>query len=678
MAVDVIKLAELDKIKGVQARLDAADQKVNDVFSAFNIPDDITDNSEKVSYALTEIGDNQTARTELREKNEAAQKEFALGNKSIEEDFIAMTNIGNKRIARYAEKMAVLEEEFKTKELESENKKNALIAINDEITALNNEKVEIQGLDGKGGKIGEEIAKANVAKDEASEIARQMKEIDKKIKEIDAKILKIKEANKNTNDPEELKKNAEEIAVLQGDKVNLKKERIDLSNKHIEKKNEQSEYSKNVTNLENDVLNLDSKIEAKDAEKDVIENELRLTPIVGDEIKQAREDFEAKKQEYILTVDSMEKTLNERGINVKAARLPEEPIVGADDPIVVTEADPLIVSEADPLIVTQADPLIVPEPDPLVVPEPDQNKKKNEKNENKDNKEKTSTNSAPQNDVQFGPFQNEALPVVTPEEKKKANFDYITGYSDSGVGLSSDERLQRIKSEIGGRDFEAMVRAFEELKKSPSKLTKDEKTKLQELMETDQKNLAQTIKDIDGTKLEEICALAKCNISKKDLKSLYYYSFEAQNKNTEKLGKANYGILSGFKHMPANSKSNWEKIVTDFAKNKETMAPEDVATFEKYIITPLKFGTLNEQSKVLYQGPVKKLFSNFVVQFEGGNKLTEDIRAAIAKSEVPVGQKNNPNRKSQDFADCINQIEPNPPIHENGNRTEEERNKDGR
>jgi|GEM_PF-3016129 len=666
MAIDQIKLVELDIINKLKSRLDAAEQKGNDVFSGYNIPDDVTDNNTKLSYALTEIGDDQTARNELRDKNLEAQKNLELTNKNIEEDFVNMTNLGNSRIEKYSDKIKALEEEYKTKTSQDENKKNEITSIDEEIKALDSKKAEIQGIDGKGGKIAEAKSKSVKAKDEAKDLAKRIFDIEAKIKEIDKKIEKLNEANKTTNDPEELKKNAEEIASLQGNKSILIKDRVDLAKQYQEKEDEKGQYEQNIRSLQGELLNLDSEIIAKSADKNTIQNELRLSPIVGNELKQAREEFESKKQNYIDSVDTMEKLLNERGINVKAKRIADEPIVGEDESIVADE--PIIVKAEDEPIV-KVEPIVKAEDEPIVKPEP---KVKQEPNKNKSEKEiKSNSNVAPQDNGQYVPIQNENLPVINEGDKKRANLEYVIGLDNEGAILKSDERLKRIQGELGGNDYETIAKALEELKNSPAKLTKTEKNKIKNIMKADKKSLATTVKDMDVDKLDEILKSAGINMEKSKLTSLYKKSFEGQsmvdrlNNGFKEYGEATYGILDGFTQMSDKHKSAWKEVIQSYSDKKDQMSPEDSKNFEKYIITPIKFGTLQQQSKQVCKSSFMKFFSN------NENKNLNDIRAAIVKSEIPTKEKSNT------FTDSLkDQTEQNPPLNEKQPEKEVEREKE--
>lgn len=617
MAIDTLNLSELDRIKKIQDRIDAAEGKLNDIFAGYNIPTDITDSKAKLNFALTEIGDDQAARKEFNTKFKEAQEQIKLSKESIVEDFVNMTELGNDRIEKYAEKIREAEQEFEKQKLEEENKKSSIEALNEELKVLEDKKIEIQGVDGKGGKIAEEKAKSVKAKDEAKELAKKIAEIEAKIKEIDEKIEKLNEANRNTNDPEELRKNADEISKLQGEKSNLINSRSELSNQYQDKENEKSQYEQNIRNLQGELLNADSEIGAKSSEKNILENELRLMPIVGEELKKLKEDFEKQKEEYTNTVDSMEKVLNSKGMDVKSEKI-EEP-----------EAEKVEKTEKE---------------------KTEKETKKEEKPAAKENK--SGVIPGVLNNNIFTPNEGEALPELPPYEKKRQNLKYIVGYISDDARLSSEDRLKRIQSEIGGKDFGNLVKAFKELKDSPENLSREEKNRLKEIMKEDKKNLAQTVKDVDIDKLDSLFKSVGINMSKSELKSLHHSSFEGQgtmdklNNGFREYGEATYGVLDGFSQMSDNDRSKWEQVIKSYSNKKAEMSEDEVKSFEKYILTPVKFGTLHEQSKEVCKNSFLRLFSR------GGNKKVEDIRTAIEKAEAPqeeISSKSNP----KSFADNL-------------------------
>jgi len=654
---------EIERIKKLQERITKADEKLNVLFKRYNIPDDITNSTIKLNYALSEIGDDQAVRDEFREKFALAQKEYEMTAKNIEEDFVNLTNIGNTRIERKAEILRSIEEDYNKKILEEENQKARITVLDEEIKNLDLRKTEILGPDGKSGLMGEEKSKANKAKNEASKLARDIADIDAKIKEIDEKIAKLNEANKNTNDPEELKKNAAEIAVLQGEKGKLTIDREKLFNERKDKQKEQKEHEDNITNLEDEVRDINSQIVVKSTEKNTLENELRLAPMVAEELRKKKEAYEKDKEEYIKIVDETEKFLNESGINVKASRIAEEPVIEETEEPVIDGADEPIIPGADEPIIPVADEPVKPVKDEPVKPA-------------KDETVKPGGNSTPNDGQVYGQgefSQGGNLPVITDEDRKRKNFEYIIGDSGDGLVLPSDDRLKRIQSELGGRDYEAMVKAFEELKKSPVKLTRDEKNKLKEMMKLDQKNIAQTVKDIDPAKLTKLFDSVGIQMSETGLKGLHFFSYERPSKDDDNYGTKEYGILDGFTSMTSTNKSKWEEVVTSYTKNKANMSPEEITDFEKYVMTPLKFGTLQEQTKEVCKNRFQKFFS------KGGNKQVEYIRAAIAKAEVPEGSELSSTRRAKNFAESLkNQTEPNPPLNDRENRTEDERNRNGR
>ncbi|MDF2865455.1 MAG: hypothetical protein K0R72_264 [Clostridia bacterium] len=668
MAINTINLGETEIINKMQERINVAEEKLNNLFASYNIPDDITDNNTKLAYVLAQIGDDQTARQEMNKNFEDVQKEVQLTSKNIEEDFINMTNIANARVEKYAALIKEAEESFNKKVAEKENNENKIKGLNDEIKTLNDRKIELQGADGKGGKIAEEKANSVRAKDEAKTLAKKIADIDAKIKEIDEKIKKLEEANKNTNDPAELEKNAAEIASLQSERANLSKDRVELTSQYQAKEDEKSQYEANIRKLQNEVLDLDTEINAKAAEKNILENELRLMPIVGDELKQLKEEFEKQRQKYIDTVEATEKTLNERGINVKAAKIADLPEVEvAETPVVEGES----VQENERVNVEGEDDPIVGQQQVVGGEEPS-------------NKEKNKSKNSQQNNGYYytqpgEPAKEETLPVVTPEDKKKEKLDYILGYSNDGVGLSSEDRLKRIQSELGGRDYEAMTKAFEELKKSPVPLTKEEKNKVKEMMKIDKKNLAQTIKDLDPSKLEKLIAAAGIDMDKSEIEALYRKSFEDQsfwgkaNNGFKDFGEASYGVLDGFTQMSDKNQSKWQEIIKGYAANKENMSEDEIKDFEKYILTPVKFGTLQAQSRDICKNKFFKLFT------PPTSRKTEDIRSAISEVELPEGQDIVSRSKAKDFTETLRgQTETYPPNPERGGKSNEDRNKDGR
>ena len=601
MAIDTIKLDELDRIDKIKDRLDAADQKFNEIFATYNIPVDITDRDAKLSFVLAEIGDEQVARKEFRDKNTEAKKNFALASESISEDFMNMTELGNKKIQKYAEAIKAAEKDYEKQKLLEETKKNKIVEIDAEIAGVNASKTEIQI------RITEAKSNSVKAKDEAKELTKKIAEAEAKITDIDTEIEKLNEANRNTNDPDELKNNAEKIASLQGQKTTLIQNRSELSTQHQDKETEKSGYEENIRSLKGDFLSLDSDVNDLSSQKNNLENELRLMPIVGEELRITKEEFEKKKEEYNKTVETMEKALTERGIDFKS-RKPETP----------------------------------------------------EKDNSKDNSKDKNT-TVPGNGGGYGggngivtPPPASNLPAVTPEQKKRKNLEYITGYADNGVVLPSDDRLKRIQSELGGRDYEAMVKAFQELKESPVKLTRDEKNKLKEMMKIDQKNIAQTVKDVDPAKLTKLFDSVGIQMTELGLKGIHFLSYERPSKNDENYGTKEYGILDGFSSMTAPNKSKWEEVVKAYTKNKANMSPEEIIEFERCVMTPLKFGTLQEQTKEVCKNRFEKLFSR------GGNKQIADIRAAIAKAEVPEGEELSSTRKAKDFAESLKEMnEPN-------------------
>lgn len=605
MAVDIDRnKVALSRINEFENRVNKAEVDLADIFKTYNIPNDVTDYNTKLKYALSEIGDDVAARDELKKKFADAQKAYEDRSKSIKEDFVDMVQIFNENLEKIDKEIKAEEEILKRDEAEKVEKEDRLKVIDLEIKALDEDKLRIGGADGENGQVGEEKAKSAALKKEQTNITKEIQKIEAEILKIDQEIAKLNEAMKNAKSQDEINKCSEDIAALEGKKSKFVSDKGELANQFQDKENLKREVEENIRNLKLEYSNKDSEISTKSTEKNKLESELRLLPSRGPELEKIKKEFESQKEEYQKAISKMQKLLADKGIDVK-------------------------------------------------VEEGEKGKDKDKQTEKDSSKEGKSQSNGGSYGPAGGPSQTQTLPVIKPEDKNKANLEYITGYSSDGVGLSSEDRLKRIQSDLGGRDYEAMVKALTELKKSPVKLTKEDKYKIKDMMQTDKKNLAQTIKDLDTDKLVDLFKSVGINMSPKELKNLNYYSFDQKDKDSEEYGNAGYGILDGFSNMSSDSKSKWEDVVKAYSKNKGNMSETEIKDFEKYVMTPLKFGTLHEQSKELYRNPISKAWSNFVVQLNGGTRSVEDIRSAIAEVELPEGEDIASRSKAKNFTETL-------------------------
>lgn len=666
MALDKLDLGELDVLDGIEKTIDNAQLKVDELFAPYDIPKHITDNNDKLTYTLAKLGGDRAAREELRSKFEAAQKELDLTAKDMADDFISMTKLTNKYITEYENQIKASEEELKNRKesLKEENIK----AIEDEIAALTERRKELVGDDGKGGKIAEELALAAKLKKELAELATRIKEIDKRLEEINKRLAELDKEMENAKTPEEMERISAERDGLISEQSNLLKEKKEKSLEQKDKKDEHNACSQRITDISNEATELSAEITNKTSQKTKMVNDLRLLDVAEAKLKEAKEELDKQKQEYLKTVEETEKRLNDRGLDVKAERLPESVEVDEKEEEKVKEEDELIVGAADENKDEQKE----------------NKEEKADKKDNKENKEDKSKSKGNAGQVveqvveQTGKAEN--LPVVTPEQRKKANFDYIIGYTNEGIGLSSEDRLKRLQSDLGGRDYEAMVRAFNELKKSPVKLTKEERNKIKEVMAEDKKNLSETLKDLDVNKLSEIFDSVGMKMDKSKVKALHGSSFEGSEILIDRImnskqGQSSYGIINGFASMTSKEKGIWEDVVKSYSKSKDTMSEEQKADFEKYVLTPMKFGTLQAESKEVCKGPVMRFFS----KIGGEDTKMVDLRSAIAQVDLPKGQEIASQTKAKSFADSLKtQTVKYPPEPDMKNKNGEEKGRDER
>lgn len=668
MALDKLDLGEIEVLDGIEKIIDNAQAKVDELFTSYNIPSHITDNNDKLTYALAKLGGDRAAREELRNKFETAQKELDLTAKDMSEDFINMTKLANKYIIEYENQIKASEEELKNRKeaLKEENIK----ALEEEITALTERKNELVGDNGKGGKIAEELALAAKLKKELAEIATRIKEIDKRLEEINTRLAELDKEMENAKTPEEMEKISAERNSLISEQSNLLTEKKEKSLEQKDKKEQHNECSQRITDINNEVTELTAEITNKNSQKTMMVNDLRLIGVAEEKIKGLKEDLVKQKADYLKTVDEKEKLLNDRGIDVKAERLPEV----LEENEVEQE-----VKEEDELIVDSTEENKEEQDEQKV----EQEEKIEDNNENKEEKSKSKNKGNPgQVFEQFGgePINAENLPVVTPEQRKKENYEYIIGYTNEGIGLSSEDRLKRIQSDLGGRDYEAMIKAFHELKNSPVKLTKEERNKIREVMTEDKKHLSETLKDLDVNKLSAIFDSVGVKMDKSKVKALHGSSFEGSEILIDKLmnskqGQSNYGIVNGFASMTAKEKGIWENVVNSYAKAKDTMSEEQKAEFEKYVLTPIKFGTLQAESKEVCKGPVMRFFS----KIGGEDTKMVDLRSAIANVDLSQDEETLSKTKAKSFADTLkNQTVKNPPEPDTKGKTDEEKDRDDR
>ncbi len=655
---------ELERIARLNDRINKAGEIMDKLFEGYEIPADVTDFNVKLNYALSEIGDEQPRRGDFGKSFKEAQENYKMTQDNIKEDFISMTNLGNARIERTAKEIKDIQQKINSELGLEEERKAKIVAIDKQIKDFDVRREEIVGPDGKTGLIAEEKAKANEAKNIASGYAKDIAAIDLEIKRIDEEIAKLTEANSKTNDKEILNKNTEEINRLFGEKNSKISERAELTKNRKDKQKEQRGHEEAIENLEGEVRNIDFEKNRLSTEKSIYENQSRLLPIYAEQLKKHLEEFEKHKSEYIKTVESTQKLLNEKGIDVKAAMIVEEPVVEVKEPVETHEPiageDELIVGQDEPIkgsqepeteivepgegvieseeeIVEPEEEVIEPEEEivqpekkekPAVEPEKKEKPVTEKRNDKNEKGNQNTTTYVPSNEVP----NKEQLPAVTPEDKKKEHIKNV-------IGSSSEDRIKRLKD----GHYVDIVNDLKELNKRGVKLTKDEKKDIKNVFLEDKKFIAQSIRDIDLYKFEDILYSIGLKISdnadKKELKNLYKDSYEQKTlsqengKNLDKYGNVNYGILAGFNHMDAHNKDLWIDISEKYAEAKPNMKEEEIEDFEKYVMTPLKFGTLQQQAKKMYTNPLKKVVSVVELQFQGGNKKFEDIRVALERLE---------------------------------------------
>lgn len=670
MALDKLDLGELQVLDGIEKTIDDAQAKVDALFASYDIPKHITDNNDKLTYTLAKLGGDRAAREELRSKFEAAQKELDLTAKDMADDFINMNKLTNKYITEYENQIKASEEELKNRR-ETLTEAN-IKALEDEIAALTEKRKELVGDDGKGGKIAGELALAAKLKKELAELATRIKEIDKRLEEINKRLAELDKEMENAKTPEEMEKISAERDGLISEQSSLLKEKKEKSLEQKDKKEEHNVCSQRITDISNEATELGAEITNKTSQKTKMVNDLRLLDVAEAKLKEVKDELDKQKAEYLKTLEETEKRLNDRGLNVKAERL--ETAIESEE-----KKDEEIKEEDEPIVGAPED-----KKDEQKDEKTDgkENKDSKDNKENKEDKSKSKGNAGQVFEPVAGgqPDKSENLPVITPEQRKQVNFDYIIGYTNDGIGLSSEDRLKRIQSDLGGRDYEAMIRAFHELKKSPIKLTKEERKKIKEVMAEDKKHLSETLKDLDVNKLTEIFDSVGMKMDKSKVKALHGSSFEGSEMLLDRImnskeGQSSYGIVNGFASMTSKEKGIWEDVVKSYSKSKDTMSEEQKADFEKYILTPIKFGTLQAESKEVCKGPVMRFFS----KIGGDDTKMVDIRSAIAQADLSAGEEIVSQSKAKSFADSLkNQTVKNPPEPDMENKTGEEKGRDDR
>lgn len=651
MAISIV-----DVKNGLDARMKDADKKLNDLFSKYGVGEDVVGIDAKLAHAKFLAGSDADKRKEINEAVSKLRDELNLTNEGIVEDFNAMTDGARKDIKKLEDNIKETEEKYEKQLAEKENLENKIKDIDGEVALLNARKVELIGADGKGGTLAAEIENKRNETKKFDELTQKIKDNEKKMKENEAEIDKLKlEADDALNNGDQAKSDEiwAKINGLRGENTGLLKSNSDMKIEGEQIKANKAEIGKKITGIENEVASLDDNIKNKNEEKDHLQKNLNFLPKAADELKNLKDRYSKMREDYVKAVGEMEKSLNERGLKVKAKDLD---VKEEDEPIVETPEDEKKEGKKD---------------------DGKEDKKEDNKNKKEDN---TKTNAGGAPFVAGGPIQGENLPVVTPEQKKKANFDYIVGYSNDGIGLPSEDRLKRIQSELGGRDYEAMVNAFHELEKSPIGLTRDEKKQIKNMMEEDKDLLSNSIKDVDVDKLMDIFDTVGVKMDRSKVRDLHGSSFEGKEMLLDRImnskdGSSKHGIVNGFASMTSAEKGMWEDVINNYAKSKDTMTEEQRKEFEKYVLTPIKFGTLQLQSKELCQNKVSKFFSKIV----GKDSKIADIRAAIANAELGQGEQLRSQTKSKNFTDDLRGgIVTDPPTREVPPRGDDDKSKGAR
>ncbi|MEG1705049.1 MAG: hypothetical protein RR290_00550 [Clostridia bacterium] len=244
-----------------------------------------------------------------------------------------------------------------------------------------------------------------------------------------------------------------------------------------------------------------------------------------------------------------------------------------------------------------------------------------------------------------------AQPAVKQASRNRKNYNYIIGYLGEGERMNKEDAMARFKGEVGGKEFEKMQRALQELNASIIEPSHDEKVYLKKIMLEERNQMNLLTSDSDYAKnFEKLTSSLGISFGKKGFEKFYKESFMDLDQGC--------GVLNGFSVMGTSCLEKWNKIIETYSKEKENMSEKQINEFEKYIMTPAKFGILHNQSKELCKNSIVKsvnrIKNNYFKKHESideDSKLSEktalnNIRKSIIKIEVPEV-------KSQEFNDSL-------------------------
>lgn len=398
-------------------------------------------------------------------KREAFNKEFtkAMRNaetnkKAIEEDFVNLTNKSLETMSAIKTKIDEAEVMIANIEKDKERFKTEADEMTNLINQLQQEKAEIDAKLAPGGELDVAFANAEKAK---LDLDKVLQDILDEIKRVEAELVTVQDEIDNCDPADRTK-----MKDLIKRQKELNKEKGDLQDKHDLEQDKYVDINLNINQARNNITNAmtassekqmkidETNIKLNDKLKDINDIETKL-PSMKQELEDDKLIFADKTKEYTDKAEEVQNKLKDKGIDIELGKVEENEIPNPND-----------------------------------------------------------TNNAPTNNSGNGggngggTSSRQTTPETTapaPVDNKRAALDYITGYSNSGVGLTDTERLDRIKSNLLGRDYEQMIMACTDLSHDDVKLTKEEKDNLKNVLLSDKEMIVKSMQSLDKGKFESLC-----------------------------------------------------------------------------------------------------------------------------------------------------------------------------
>lgn len=373
----------------------------------------------------------------------------------------------------------------------------------------------------------------------------------------------------------ELEKEKKEVEDLETQKLELENELENINNeisileKEIEEdekagKDPDSLKAKKLVELKGKKSELENKIETKKTEiesktKNINEKETKINDMI-EKVKETSNELIKRSNEFNERCEKTKRILKSKGIDVNTIEVDEEEVKPKSSDTRAGQAQSGQAQSGQTSRVVQAP--------------------------------GTSTLTLEQQSMQ---------PAVKQASRNLINFNYIIGYLGENERMTKTDAMNRFKCEEGGKEFDKLHRAFQELNASIIKPTIDERNYLSKYMKEERNFLDLTTSDSDySKKFTELVSVVGVKLGKQGEK-FCDLCFGSTNENS--------GILAGFNGMKENELEKWQEIITAYGNKKGEMTEEQIVDFEKYIMTPTKFGLLNVESKKLCKSSLSRTFS---------------------------------------------------------------------